>query len=246
MTATKEEIGARIDALAAAHEGDEFVAAVERLADEVGPDGRPALQEALLERAAAEEKFQEAVRQRSVAKGWTRRMLERLDRAQQDEQAGRVAAAIQAGEDGGEELERELELLRQNRGRAAVVLDELSRNPHAVVRGWVPGTAAEILGDDASRLVLSLTRDGVSEVREAAVIALVGLGPEAVRPALPDLRRRLRAKDVTERVSAMRSLAEAGDVEALPVVEERAESAESAEERHEAVAAAAALRAVGA
>jgi hypothetical protein len=37
VTATKQEIGARVDALAHAHEGKEFVAAVERLAEEVGP-----------------------------------------------------------------------------------------------------------------------------------------------------------------------------------------------------------------
>ena len=74
MTATKEEIGARVDSLAAAHEGDEFVTAVEQLADEVGPQGRPVLQEVLLERAAAEEAFQEAIRERAAARGWTRRM----------------------------------------------------------------------------------------------------------------------------------------------------------------------------
>ncbi|MET1009581.1 MAG: HEAT repeat domain-containing protein [Gaiellaceae bacterium] len=245
MTATREEIGARIDALAAAYEGDEFVAAVARLADEVGPDAKHALQEALLERAAAEEEFQEAIRQRAAAKGWTRRMLGRLDHAQQDEQATRVAAAIQAGADGSADLEGELESLRRNRGRAAVVLDELSRNPEAAARAWVAGPAVEILGEDASRLVLSLTRDKAREVREAAITALVSLGPDAVRPALPYLRRRLRSKDVTERVSAMRSLGEAGDTEALAAIEERATSAEATDERQEAAAAAAILRAVG-
>ena len=173
-------------------------------------------------------------------------MLGRLDRAQEDEQARRVAAALQAGADGSAELERELESLRQNRGRAAVVLDELSRDADATVRAWVPGTAVEILDDDARRLVLSLTRDRAPGVREAAIAALASLGPDAVRPALPDLRRRLSSKDVAERVSAMRSLAEAGDAEALTAIEERAEGAESADERHEAAAAAAVLRAVGA
>jgi hypothetical protein len=243
VTATKAEIGARIDSLAAAHEGDEFVAAVERLAEEVGPEGRPALQEALLERAAAEEEFQEAIRQRAAAKGWTRRMLDRLDAARRDEQAERVAAAIQAGSEGSAQLERELESLRQNRGRAAVVLDELSRNPDAAVRAWVPGTAAETLGDDASRLILSLTRDGVGEVRDAALAALTGLGPEAVRPALPHLRRKLHGGEAGERIEAMRALAEAGDADSLAAIEERGERAESAEERREAVAAAAVLRA---
>ena len=246
MTAAKEEIGARVDSLAATHDGDEFVAAVERLAKEVGPEGRPVLQEVLLERAAEEEAFQEALRQRAAAKGWTRRMLARLDGAQRDEQATRVAAALEAGADGREELAHELEALRGSRGRSAVVLDELSRHDAAVVREWVPGTAAEILGADASRLILSLTRDQAVEVRDAAVTSLIGLGPEAVSPALPDLRRRLRSKDPTERIAAMRALAAAGDAQALAAIDERADQAESAEERREAAAAAAALRAGGA
>ena len=39
------------------------------------------------------------------------------------------------------------------------MLDELSRHGDARVRRLVPGAAVEILGDDASRLVLSLARD---------------------------------------------------------------------------------------
>ena len=245
MNATKQEIGARVDALAEIHDGDEFVSAVEQLAEEVGPDGRPLLQEVLLERAAEEEGLQQAIHQRAAAKGWTRRMLDRLDNARRDEQAERVATAVQEGAEGEEALTRELAALREDRGRAAIVLDELARHGDARVRRLVPGAAVEILGDDASRLVLSLARDRESDVRDAAVAALVSLGPEAARPALPDLRRRLHATDPQDRIAAMRALAEVGDDQALATIEERTELADSPEERREAEAAAAALRAGG-
>jgi hypothetical protein len=64
VTATKEEIGVRVDALAQAHTGDEFVAATVRLAAELDVDDRAVLQQVLLERAADEEDFQQALRQR--------------------------------------------------------------------------------------------------------------------------------------------------------------------------------------
>jgi HEAT repeat protein len=147
-------------------------------------------------------------------------MLDRLDRAGRDEQAARVAAALEAGDAGREELERELAALRGNRGRAAVVLDELSRSDSARVRAWVPAIGAEILDEDSSRLLLSLTRDRDVAVREAALTALIGLGPEAVAPALPDLRRRLHSKDEAERAVALKALAAAGDPDAAAALRE--------------------------
>lgn len=246
MKATKQEIGARVDALAQACDGDEFVAAIERLGEEVGPEGRPLLQEVLLERAADEADFQQALRRRFDEKGWTRRTFARLEGLWRDDRADAVAAALLAGPAGGEALAREFESLRQDRGRAAVVLDELSRHNDARVRTWVAGAAAELLGDGAGRLILSLTRDRDPGVRTAAISALVGLGPAASRLALPDLRRRLHSSQVDERIAAMEWLAEAGDDSVLPLIEERASRAELGEERHAAEAAAAALRRRGA
>lgn len=246
MTATREEIGARVDALAQEYEGDEFVAAVERLGEEVGPEGRPVLQQVLLERAADEHDFQQALRRRFAERGWTRRTLARLEGLWRDDRADSVAAAVEAGPDGEQVLARELDALRKEPGRAALVLDELSRHDDRRVRLWVANASADILGDGASRLVLSLTRDRDPEVRDAAVTALVRLGPEASRLALPDLRRRLHSEEAADRIAAMRALAEAGDDSVLPVVEERAATAELVEERRAAQATAAALKAGGA
>jgi HEAT repeat protein len=242
VIATKDEIAVRVDALAAAYEGDEFVAAVSRFAEELGPDDLAVLQDLLLERAADEEDFQEALRARAAAKGWTRRTLARIDGLLHQDRSDPIADAIEAGPDGEERLAREVELLHQNRGKAALALDALSRDKNPVVRAWVPGTAADVLDDGASRLVLSMTRDRDRTVRTEAVSALVRVDPDAARKAVPDLRKRLHAKDEEDRIAAMGSLAEIGDESALAVIEERAATAESMEERRAAEAAVRTLR----
>ena len=245
MSAAKEEIGERVDALGNTYEGDDFVAAIRALSDEIGPDAQPVLQQVLLERAADEEDFQEAVRRRFREKGWTRRTLARLERVWRDDRADEVAAALVAGPDGEETLALEIERLRGERGRAALVLDELSRHESPVVRAWVPGAAADILGDGAARLVLSMTRDRDTDVRDAAVQALLGLDAETGRAIVPDLRRRLQAPSVEERVKAIWALAELGDKRSLMAIEARAESSEDPAERSAGLAAALVLRGDG-
>ena len=94
MIAVRDEIGARVDALALAHEGDDFVTAVRDLADELDDEGKAALQQVLLERAADEEDFQQAVRQRFAEKGWTRRTLAKLERRWRDDRSDTIAAAL--------------------------------------------------------------------------------------------------------------------------------------------------------
>jgi len=234
VSATPEEIGARVDALAHAHAGDEFVAAVRRLADELGPDSKPVLQEILLERAADEEDFQQAVRRRFAEKGWVRRTYARLESGWRDDRAGEIAVALEAGPDGGATVERESERLRADRGRAALVLDELSRHASARVRAWVPGAAAGILEEGGVRLILSMTRDRDDGVREAAIDALLALDPGAARTIAPDLRRRLHAGDARERVAAAWALAELGDRRSLARLVELGRCAATPEERHAA------------
>jgi hypothetical protein len=240
---TKEEIGARVDALAHTHEGDDFVAAVRGLADELGSEEKPVLQQVLLERAADEEDFQKAVRRRYAEKGWTRRTLARLERLWRDDRADTIAAALQAGPVGAEEVERETEGLRREPGRAALVLDELSRDESASVRAWVPAAAAEILGDGGDRLILSLARDRDPSVRDAAIAALVELGPASAGPLLPDLRRRLQSPDAGERIAATWAVAEFRDAASLRTLADRDETAELPAERSAARAAGLVLRA---
>jgi HEAT repeats len=240
VIAGRDEIGARVDALALAHEGDEFVTAVRELSDQLDDEGKAALQQVLLERAADEEDFQKAVRRRFAEKGWTRRTLAKLERRWRDDRSDTIAAALEAGED--EEVDRELSTLRREPGRAALVFDELSRHESAHVRAWVPGVAQEVLGDGGTRLILSLTRDRDPAVRDAAIEALFELGPEAAAPLAPDLRRRLQSSEPRERIAAAWGLAALGDAASAKALSQHADSAETEAERSIAHAAILVLR----
>ena len=240
MIGAREKIGARVDALALTHQGDDFVAAVRKLADELDGEEKAALQQVLLERAADEEDFQKAVRQRFAEKGWTRRTLAKVERMWKDDRADTIAAALESGAD--EDVERETETLRREPGRAALVLDELSRHENARVRAWVPTVAADILGDGGARLILSLTRDRDPGVKEAAVEALFELGPDAAAPLAPDMRRRLQSSEPRERIAATWALAALGDQASLRVLADRAESGETQQERAASRAAVLVLR----
>lgn len=231
MTTSSEEIEARVDALAHEHQGEAFVAAVRQLADELGPEGQPLLQQILLERAADEEDFQKAARRRFAEKGWMRRTYARLESSWRDDRADEIAVALEAGPEREAELEAETERLRRDRGRAALVLDELSRHASPVVRAWVPGAAAGALEEGGVRLILSMTRDRDDTVREAAVEALLTLDPESARTIVPDLRRRLHSADAGQRIGAAWTLAELGDRRSLPRLAEQARSAGTPEER---------------
>jgi HEAT repeat protein len=207
------------------------VAAVRRLADELGPEGQPLLQQVLLERAADEEDFQKAVRRRFAEKGWIRRTYARLESSWRDDRTDEIVAALESGLEGEAWLQAETARLRKDRGRAALVLDELSRHASPGVRGWVPGAAAEILEEGGVRLILSMTRDRDDAVREAAVGALLELDPESARTIAPDLRRRLHSPDAGQRIAAAWALAELGDRRSLPRLTEQARAAVTPEER---------------
>lgn len=208
-----------------------------RLADELGADDQALLQQVLLERAADEEDFQKAVRRRFAEKGWIRRTYARLESTWRDDRADEIAAALEAGPPGQATVERESARLEADRGRAALVLDELSRHESARVRVWVPGAAARILGEGGVRLVLSMTRDREDDVREAAVEALLALDPQAARTIAPDLRRRLHSGDVGQRIGAAWALAELGDRRSLARLAEQERQAATPEERSAARAA---------
>jgi HEAT repeat protein len=213
------------------------VTAVRRLAGDLGPDEQAMLQQLLLERAADEEDFQKAVRRRFAEKGWLRRTYARIESSWRDDGADEIATALEAGPAGGAALARESERLQADRGRAALVLDELSRHASPRVRTWVPGAAAEILEEGGVRLILSMSRDRDDGVRKAAIDALLTLDPKAARRIAPDLRRRLYSADVGERIGAAWALAELGDRRSLARIVEQARDAPTPEERSAARAA---------
>ena len=239
MSAAKKDIGARVDALSQALEGTEFVAAVERLAEEMDPDEKLLLQEVLVERAADEEDLQEAVRRRYAERGWTRRMLSRLEGVWRDDRADAIAAAIEAGADEKDALRAEVELL----ARTAVVRPSCSMRSRATrtrVRAWVPGTAADSRGrgnasdpldDPRPRARGARCRGGGSHRSRAGRVTSRPSGSAS------------HSSSVAERIGAMESLAAAGDATALAVIEERAAAGETPEEREAARSAAVILHA---
>ena len=68
---------AQVDRLAEEHVGREFVAAVEKLAADLGPEDRLALEEILLARSS--DSFRDAIAARVESKGWIRRQLDKAD-----------------------------------------------------------------------------------------------------------------------------------------------------------------------
>jgi hypothetical protein len=239
VTARKADIAVRVDALAHEHEGKDFVAAVRRLAGELGPYEQGLLQVVLLERAAEEEDFRKAADRRFKEKGWLRRSFAKLERARSTGASVALAVALEAGADGEGVAALLAEGLRRNPGQAVLVLDELSRHGNPQVRAWVPGAAAELLGASgvSVRLVLSMTRDADPGVRDAAIAAAVELDPEKARAIVPDQRRRLHAQEPAERAAAGWALAELGDHESLRLLRERGETAADPAERAAAQAA---------
>jgi hypothetical protein len=220
---TREELDERVESLASVHQGDEFVRAVSQFAkDELGPAERELLGEILLERAEEEHAFQKAARQRAQERGWFRRTLRRLEdlggRGDVSQAADEVAAVVSREDVGAAEVDAVLDELRANRGRAARILDELSRHKNVDVRSWVGWATPQVLGDGGVYVLMGLTRDRDPAVRDAAIDELVELDPDAARRLLPGLRRRLRSRDAHEPVAAMWTLAELGDRGSLPAI----------------------------
>ncbi|HEX2045769.1 MAG TPA: hypothetical protein VHF23_09095 [Gaiellaceae bacterium] len=226
MAWTREELDERVEELADAHEGDEFIAAVARFAkEELAADERDVLGQILLQRADEEHLFRETVRRRAREHGWWRRTARRLeDLLDRDDVGGtteRVAAVVARGDAG--ELAAVVAELRADRGRAVRVLDELSRHADPGIRRWVSAAARDVLEDGGVYVVMGLTRDRDRRVRESAVADLVVLDPDAARRLVPSLRRRLRSRDPAEAATAMWTLAELRDEGALPRVRRLAE-----------------------
>jgi hypothetical protein len=220
---SRDELDERIELLASANQGDDFVQAIASFAEqELEADERELLGEILLERAEEDHAFEEAIRRRARERGWFRRTRDRLEglgsRGDVGDTAGRIGAVVAAEERDADAHDAVLADLRADRGRAARVLDELSRHKNPIVRGWVSGTAREVLGEGGVYIVMGLTRDRDPDVRRGAVRDLVELEPDSARRLIPSLRRRLRSRDLEEPIFAMWTLAELGDRGSLPAV----------------------------
>ena len=244
MPWSREDLDERVETLADAHEGREFVEAVSRFAEEeLEPDERDLLGAVLLERADEEHAFQEAARRRAREPGWWRRTVRRVEDLIGDsdvgETAARAAAAVLA-EDAGR-IEVVVTELRADRGRAARVFDQLSRHRDPAVRGWVAGVAREVLDEGGVYVLMGLTRDRDREARDTAVAELVVVDPDAARRLVPALRRRARSPEPEESVPAIWALARLRDSGSLPLVRQVAESEDADRSRRKTAEAAALL-----
>ena len=237
MAWSREDLDERVEKLAGTHEGKDFVKAVSRFAEEeLEPDERDLLGAVLLERAEEEHAFQEAARRRAREPGWWRRTVRRVEDLVGDsdvgERAGWAAAAV-LDEDAGR-IDAVVAELRADRGRAARVLDRLSRHADATVRGWVASMARPVLDEGSSYVLMGLTRDGDREVRDATVAQLVALDPDAARRLVPALRRRARSEEPEESVAAMWALATLRDTGSLPHLRQIAEAEDADRSRRRA------------
>lgn len=68
---------ARVEELATRHAGRDFVAAIERFAEDLDPAERALLEQILLERSA--DGFRDAIAARVESQGWLRRQWGKLD-----------------------------------------------------------------------------------------------------------------------------------------------------------------------
>jgi hypothetical protein len=226
---TREELDDRVESLAALHDGDAFVQAVSRFAnEELAPAERELLGELLLARADEEHAFEEVVRRRVRERGWFRRTLRRLDdmgrRGDVSEGVKKIAAIVGREDVDADEADALLDELRADRGRAARILDELSRHDSVDVRAWVAWATPQVLGDGGSFVLMGLARDRDREVRDAATEELVALDPDAAGRLVPALRRRLRSHEARESVTAMWTLAELRDRDSAPAIRRIAET----------------------
>ena len=82
--------------------------------------------------------------------------------------------------------------------------------------------APELLGRSATKHLLKLVNDRNIDVRSDALVALASVDPTAARTLLPELKRRLRSKDIWEPLLAMWAIARIGDAEAASDVRKAA------------------------
>jgi hypothetical protein len=87
--------------------------------------------------------------------------------------------------------------LRGDPSWAVHVFETLLKTGGADTRSWVPWTARQVLPrDDAISVIRkAIARERLHDYKDGAIGELLSVDPEAVRPLLPELRKRLAADD---------------------------------------------------
>ena len=93
-----------------------------------------------------------------------------------------------------------------------------------MVRLWAIENGPGLVGERAQPWLTKLAQSGHREIRPSALLALASLGPEAVRPLLPKLRKQLWALDHLDALAAAWGLTVARDTGALDEMRRRAAS----------------------
>lgn len=110
--------------------------------------------------------------------------------------------------------------LRGDTTWAVHVFETLLETGGADTRSWVPWAARQVLPRDAAIGVIrkAIARERLHDYKDGAIGELLSVDPEAVRPLLPELRKRLAADDHSQ-TFVLWTLAALDDPEALPSVD---------------------------
>jgi hypothetical protein len=103
---------------------------------------------------------------------------------------------------------------------ARKVLDKLIKHRDVEVREWATDAAARVLGKDAVPLLLRVTKDRDSGVRDGGIERLLEVDAKAAEAIVPLLRRKLRGPEFYDAVSAMWALARLRYHEAIDDIRE--------------------------
>jgi hypothetical protein len=100
------------------------------------------------------------------------------------------------------------------------VLSQLSKSKNVDVRGWVVVAAREVLGADATSLLIAMLDDRDPDVRVMAMSSIEDADPTVLAPFVNRLRRRLQSSNPNEVLATSWTLARLGDRDSVPLVQE--------------------------
>ena len=100
------------------------------------------------------------------------------------------------------------------------VLSQLSKSKNVDVRGWVVVAAREVLGANATSLLIAMLDDRDPDIRVMAMSSIEDAYPTALAPFVNRLRRRLRSSNPYEVLATSWTLARLRDRDSVPLVQE--------------------------